>query len=111
MCLAYQSGSKSDAFYIDDWTGYPDELPRPEGPFRIIDGDEYDVARKLANSTNSKIHSNRPDLKGLQIHEMHPVKFGGSPIDIDNKIALTPKEHAKYTTYWNKVLRENKKGK
>lgn len=42
----------------------------------------------------------------VQIHEMKPVKFGGSPISIDNKIALLPKEHAKYTAYWNRILRE-----
>ncbi len=41
---------------------------------------------------------------------MHPVKLGGSPTDIDNKIALPPKEHAKYTAFWNKVLREQQKG-
>ena len=26
----------------------------------------------------------------------------GSPIDIDNKIVLLSKEHAKYTVFWNK---------
>ena len=41
---------------------------------------------------------------------MHPVKFGGSPTDFDNKIALRPKEHARYTAYWNKVLRNMKNG-
>ena len=98
----------SDTFYINDWTGYPD-APKPEGPFRILEGEEYSMARKAANNANAKIHKNRPDLKGIQIHEMKPVKFGGSPIDIDNKIALTPKEHAKYTSFWNKILRERKK--
>ena len=100
-------GVKTDEFFIDDWTGYPD-APRPNGPFRILEGTEYTDARNLANKTNASIHRNRPDLKGIQIHEMHPVKFGGSPTDIDNKIALSPKEHAKYTAFWNKVLREQK---
>lgn len=107
---AGQSGSKSvktGEFFIDDWTGYPD-APKPDGPFRILEGTEYTDARNLANKTNANIHRNRPDLKGTQIHEMHPVKFGGSPTDIDNKIALSPKEHAKYTAFWNKVLREQK---
>ena len=108
--MVYQSGSKSvktGEFFIDDWTGYPD-APKPNGPFKILEGTEYTDARNLANRTNTNIHRNRPDLKGMQIHEMHPVKFGGSPIDIDNKIALSPKEHAKYTAFWNKVLREQK---
>ncbi len=95
---------------IDDWAGYPDELPKPEGPFRIVKGEEYNNARNLANKINAYIHKTRPDLKGLQIHEMKPVKFGGSPISIDNKIALLPKEHAKYTAYWNRILRDLLKG-
>ncbi|UZQ52274.1 HNH endonuclease signature motif containing protein [Clostridium kluyveri] len=45
----------------------------------------------------------------MQIHEVHPVKFGGSPTDISNKIPLTPKEHAQYTTWWNRLLKELKK--
>lgn len=106
----FKSGSntvKTGEFFIDDWNGYPD-APKPDGPFRILEGTEYTDARNLANKTNANIHRNRPDLKGTQIHEMHPVKFGGSPTDMDNKIALSPKEHAKYTAFWNKVLREQK---
>jgi len=43
---------------------------------------------------------------GKQIHEIHPVKFGGSPTDPANKIALTPAEHAKYTTFWNRLMKD-----
>lgn len=105
-----EGGKGSNEFFIDDWTGYPEELPKPEGPFRILEGEEYNTARNLANKTNANIHKSRPDLKGTQIHEMHPVKFGGSPTDIDNKIALSPKEHARYTAYWNRALRNMKNG-
>lgn len=66
------------------------------------------MARKLANTTNANIHKKRPDIAGQQIHEMHPVKFGGSPTDIDNKIVLSAKEHAKYTVFWNRKLKEMK---
>ncbi|OYP01399.1 hypothetical protein CG709_11080 [Lachnotalea glycerini] len=100
-------GVDTDSFYIDDWTGYPD-APKPEGSFKILEGSEYDTARKLANNTNAKLHRQYSHLDGVQIHEMHPVKFGGSPTDIDNKIALTQKEHAQYTKFWNKILREQK---
>jgi hypothetical protein len=34
------------------------------------------------------------------------VKFGGSPTDPANKIALTPAEHAQYTTFWNRLMRD-----
>lgn len=97
--------SNEDSFYIEDWSEYPD-APKPEGPFTLLEGEEYNYARKLANKINTSLHKQYSELDGLQIHEMHPVKFGGSPTDIDNKIALTPKEHAKYTAFWNKVLRE-----
>lgn len=102
-----KGGSSAKTIEIKDWTGYPD-APKPEGPFKIIDGVEYDDARQLANSTNAKLHKEYSHLDGLQIHEMHPVKFGGSPTDIDNKIALTQKEHSEFTKFWNKILREQK---
>jgi hypothetical protein len=44
-------------------------------------------------------------LKGLQIHEIQPVKFGGSPVDSANKIALDPLDHAQYTVWWNRLQR------
>lgn len=45
-----------------------------------------------------------PDMfKGLQIHEIHPVKFGGSPTDLLNKVFLTPEEHRLYNTFWFKL--------
>lgn len=96
-------------FFIKDWSEYPEGIPKPKGPFRILEGEEYNNARDLANKTNANIHKTRPDLKGAQIHEIHPVKFGGSPTDIENKVALSPKEHAKYTTYWNKILFDKKR--
>jgi hypothetical protein len=37
------------SFSISDWSGYPEGLPKPEGPFRLIEGSEYDAARKAAN--------------------------------------------------------------
>ena len=88
-----------------DWSGYPEGAQRPSGFYRVLDGEEYDIARKLANSTNSKIHRLNPELSGLQIHEIHPVKFGGSPDNIINKLFLTPEEHAKFTVFWNNIMR------
>ena len=41
-----------------------------------------------------------PHLKGLQIHEVHPVKFGGSPTDPANKIYLSPTAHSQYTNFF-----------
>lgn len=96
---------QSGEFEITDWSDYPDG-PRPEGPFRLLNEEEHDQARKLADQANANLHRADPSLDHLQIHEVKPVKFGGDPQDIDNKIALTPKEHAQYTTWWNRKQRE-----
>jgi filamentous hemagglutinin len=62
-------------------------------------------ARKAANAANSKIRSANPELyKGMEIHEIHPVKFGGSPTDLSNKIAIPIDVHRKLVTpWWNKL--------
>jgi len=97
----------TDLFCIADWTGYPNG-PRPKGPFRIIEGKEYDAALIEKNSSNRWIRQPNPALRGFDIHEIHPVKFGGSPTDPFNKIVLTRLEHMKYTAWWNKFLRRLK---
>lgn len=75
----------------------------------MIDGDEYDTARSAANQANRALHSADPSLKGMQIHEIQPVKFDGNPTDIANKIPLTPSEHAKATTWWRMLQRKLEK--
>jgi len=97
------------SFSVIDWTGYPAGGIRPEGPFRLLEGAEYTTARGMANSANKALRAANPDmLKGFQIHEINPVKFGGSPTDLSNKILLTPSEHAKYTNFWNSLMRDTK---
>ena len=102
-----ESGTFSEgSFSINDWAGYPEGKIKPNGPFRLLEGVEYDSARKLANSTNAALRRANPNLyKGLQIHEIHPVKFNGSPVQLSNKVFLTPAEHARYTTFWNRMMR------
>jgi hypothetical protein len=91
---------------VFDWNGYPEGMAKPAGPFRLLEGAEYDTARKAANRANAALRRADPGTyAGKQIHEIHPVKFGGSPTDLTNKIALTPAEHAKYTSFWNRFLR------
>ena len=98
------------SFSIIDWSGYPEGLPRPQGPFRLLEGAEYDAAREAANAANRAMHQADPALKGLQIHEIQPVKFGGSPIDLLNKVPLTPQVHLTYTTWWNNLMRSLQNG-
>jgi RHS repeat-associated protein len=93
-------------FSVRDWTGYPRGVPVPKGPFRLLKGNEYDAARKAANAANAALRRADPaKYAGKEIHEIHPVKFGGSPTDPANKIALTPQEHAEVTTWWNRLMR------
>jgi toxin YxiD len=80
-------------------------VPKPQGPFRIKKGQEYDQARQAANNANQSIHRQNPELKGQHIHEIKPVKFGGSPTDPANKIPLSQSQHAAFSRFWQNVLR------
>lgn len=66
-------------------------------------GAEYSSARATANSANRAAHDIDPSLKGLQVHEITPVKFGGDPADLSNKIGVTQAEHAPMTKFWNSL--------
>jgi hypothetical protein len=98
------------SFSISNWEGYPniEGGTQPSGPFRLIEGEEYQESLTLKNSFNRALHNANPELEGLHIHEIQPIKFGGSPTDMANKILLTPEEHYQYTNYWNAMMREIK---
>ncbi len=98
---AFPKGS----FSITDWTGYPTCLPKPDGPFRILTGDEYSAARDAADNANRAIHASDPSLAGVPIHEIQPVKFGGDLRDLLNKIPLTPSQHAILNIWWSRLQR------
>ena len=101
-------------FKINDATGYPDAPKKaklPQTELRLLPKDEYDVALTAKNKENKrirdKIKETDPDLlidkvtgKKKEIHEIIPVKFGGSPTDPKNKILLTKTEHGKYSSFW-----------
>jgi hypothetical protein len=71
------------SFSIVDWTGYPESLPKPNGPFRLLEGAEYEAARDAANDANRALHRKTPSLTGKHFHENHPVKFGGESFGFD----------------------------
>ena len=89
------------------WRGYPEGVARPTGPFRILTGTEYEAARKAANRANQAIRKADPaSAAGKEIHEIKPVKFGGSPTEPVNKIKLPRGVHRVETTpWWNRLLR------
>lgn len=84
---------------------------KPSGPFRIIEGEEYRSSRSIANKANDKIRRTK-GLRGVSvdIHEVHPIKFGGSPSDQKNKVVLDRAFHRKNVTpWWNKVMQREGK--
>jgi hypothetical protein len=99
----YPNGS----FSIINWEGYPAGAIKPSGTFISIEGAEYNTARAVANQTNRILGNNNPWVRaeGLQFHEIQPVKFGGSPTDISNKMLVTQQEHIQYTNFWNNLQR------
>ncbi|UVK41771.1 hypothetical protein LHFGNBLO_004713 [Mesorhizobium sp. AR10] len=45
--------------------------------------------------------------QSLDVHEIKPVKFGGSPTDASNKVILPREVHRQQiTTWWNKLLKD-----
>lgn len=104
-CIVHKNGE----IEITDWEGYPEGGPKPDGKLKLLEGEDYTKARKAANNENASIHRNNPELKGMQIHEIQPVKFSGSPTNHSNKIALTRPEHAKYTRFWKQIQTQAQK--
>jgi len=95
-------------FSIADWSGYPAGVPKPQGPVRLIEGSEYDAARKSANQANNQIRKS-DNLRGqpVDIHEIQPIKFGGSPTDPNNKVILDRSLHRQQVTpWWNQLQKD-----
>jgi RHS repeat-associated protein len=88
-------------FSVWNWKGYPEGVPRPDGPFRVLTGQEYSSARSAANRANRMIRQADPAAYvGMEIHEVQPVKFGGSPTDVTNKMSLTEEIHDTVSGWW-----------
>lgn len=95
------------SFSVVDWSGYPSFLPRPTGPMRLLTGDEYLAARRAADSTNAALREGF-GLRGvgMDVHEILPIKFGGSPVDPLNKMLLPSYLHRQTVTpFWNNLQR------
>jgi hypothetical protein len=93
-------------FSIRDWSGYPSNpnVPQPQGPFRILGGEEYAQALDAKRVANAALHDADPSLTGLHIHEIQPVKWGGSPTDLANKVTLPQSVHSEFTGWWASML-------
>ena len=106
--VAEKLGIKEGSFSITDWTGYPSGVPRPTGPVQLIEGTEYENARDEANKENARIRR-QENLKGqkVDIHEVQPIKFNGSPTDPANKAILPRDLHRQQLTpWWNQLQKD-----
>ena len=118
MREAFESGSSSiveivdeekGTFIIKDWSDYPDDyvpVPDQNKVWTFLEGDEYNSARDSANIFNRNMRAADPYYanNGLEIHEIEPVKMGGSPTDINNKTAIQSQVHRRYVTpWWSKI--------
>ena len=96
---------RSGEFSITNWANYPAGVPKPTSPVNLITGAEYEPNRAAANSANRAIHQADPSISPQQIHEIQPVKFGGSPANPANKMAVEPSLHYQLNTWWKDLQR------
>jgi hypothetical protein len=76
------------------------------GTVRVIEGAEYQNARRAADTANAAIHRADPSISPNQIHELKPVKFGGSPTAQNNKVSLSREIHDQVTSWWRKLQKD-----
>lgn len=86
------------------WETFPSGVPRPTGAINLIYGVEYDAAVAAKTAANRPL-SRGFDLgpAGYDVHEIVPVKFGGSPTDLANKVGLPRPLHRQTTTWFNRL--------
>jgi filamentous hemagglutinin len=88
------------------WADFPAGVPRPSGPINLIDGLMYDAAvaaKKAANRPLSEGFGLGP--AGYDVHEIVPVKYGGSPTDLANKAGVYRPIHRQVTAWFNRLQR------
>lgn len=87
------------------WDFYPALLEKPLAPLTMIKGEAYEVARKSTNKSNRSIRAKSPEWSKAEwnheVHELHPVKFGGSPTAAENKVVIPAEVHYEFTAWWN----------
>jgi hypothetical protein len=92
--------NRGEYFDFPEFPGYLDRVPKPVASPRIIRDNEYKIARNAANNANKAFR-----VQGKQVHEILPVKFGGSPTDPANKILLSQPDHVEISIWWRTIQR------
>ncbi len=63
-----------------------------------------DFIQSLAASGQSAVYNT--EAIGMEVHDKHPICFGGSPTDPENKVLVPPAKHAEVCRFWNKAYRD-----
>jgi filamentous hemagglutinin len=93
------------------WADFPAGVPRPTGPINLQYGAAYDAAvaaKKAANQPLSRGFGLGPN--GYDVHEIVPVKFGGSPTALSNKVGLPRGLHQQVSTWFGRLQRLIERG-
>ena len=77
-------------------------LPRPSGPFRVLEGAEAEAAFARARSANRVLLARHEELIGFELVEVCPVLLGGDPEAIENKRAVDGQTHRELVAFWSK---------
>ena len=76
------------------------ELPRPQGPFRRLEGDAARAAFERGRAANRALHAAHRELDGYEIAEVHPVLLGGDPVAPENKRAVNWETYDALARFW-----------
>jgi hypothetical protein len=77
-------------------------LPRPSGPFRVLEGAEAEAAFTRARLANRALLVRNEELIGFELVEVHPALLGGDPETIANKRAVDGETHRELVAFWAK---------
>lgn len=63
-------------------------------------------ALEEADADDSSLPQIEMSAVGKEVHEIHPIVFGGSPTDDKNQVLVTSEEHAELSVFWNRMYRD-----
>ncbi len=82
-------------------------IPSPNDVYTLLAGDTYKDARTANDTFNAGLHNSYNDsgynIRGMDVHEPAPVKFGGCVNCLENKIALEKEVHKPFTEWWRQL--------
>lgn len=86
------------------FVGMHDELCCP------MESSFADFASAATTAARPEGSARSESAKRREIVEIHPVILGGDPTAPTNKTVLGPEDHVAFVTYWNRRIRELRRG-